>query len=96
MGMRCLLPSSAGLSGWGLNLQSRCGARWPEAIFRDSRVTWPSPQSRCVAPRVLLLGVAACAASPWGGESSVVPPAFVQTVLPATFVQKKLLPAIFV
>ena len=42
------------------------------------------------------LGVAACAASPWGGESSVVPPAFVQTVLPATFVQKKLLPAIFV
>jgi hypothetical protein len=33
---------------------------------------------------------------PLGGESSVVPPAFVQTVLPATFVQKKLLPAIFV
>ena len=33
---------------------------------------------------------------PLGGESSVVLPASVQTVLPVTFVQRKLLPAIFV
>ena len=26
MGLRCLLPPSAGLAGWGLSLHSRCGA----------------------------------------------------------------------
>ena len=96
MGMRCLLPSSAGLAGWGLSLQSRCGAplargNLPGLAGHVAEPAIPLRRPACAAPWCSCM-----CCKPLGGESSVVPPAFVQTVLPATFVQKKLLPAIFV
>ena len=78
MGMRCLLPSSAGLAGSGLSLQSRCGAPLARGNLPGLAGHVAEPAIRCVATRVLLLagmtmlyrtgagdlGVAACAASP--------------------------------
>ena len=108
--MRCLLPSSAGLAGWGLSLQSRCGAplargNLPGLAGHVAEPAIPLRRPACAAPCWHDYAVSHRRRRPWcscmcckplGGESSVVPPAFVQTVLPATFVQKKLLPAIFV
>ena len=85
-----------GTRGLGPEPAIRCGAplargNLPGLAGHVAEPAIPLRRPACAAPWCSCM-----CCKPLGGESSVVPPAFVQTVLPATFVQRKLLPAIFV